>query len=196
MKKIILPLAIMLSMITAGAFAQHLKFGIKVGTDIKKLTGKSFDDQFSYGYHVGAFTEIGFTSKFGIQPELYFSQVNIDTSSHFSDIYNVNNYKQISRAQLKYINIPILLSYKPNKYVSLQAGPQYSILMNNSNTILQNGRDAFKKGDFSMLAGIQLNFFKVRVYGRYGLGLSNLNDIDSKDKWKSQTVQLGLGIAF
>jgi hypothetical protein len=193
MKKIIFPLAIFMVMTASTAYSQSFKFGIKVGTDIKKLSGKSFDDQFSYGYHVGAFTELGLTSRFGIQPEVYFSQVNIDTSGHFSDIHNFN---QITKVQLKYISIPILLSYKPNKFISLQAGPQFGILMDKSNTVLQNGKDAFKKGDFSMLAGIQLNISKIRLYGRYGVGLSNLNDIDNQDKWKSQTIQLGLGIAF
>ena len=196
MKKILLSLIAVVLISSTATFAQGFKFGIKAGTDIKKLTGKSFDDQFSYGYHVGVFTEIGITQKFGIQPEVYFSQVNIDTSSKFSDVYDVNNFKKVSTAQLKYINIPILLSFSPNRFVSLQAGPQYSILLNNSNTILQNGADAFKKGDFSMLLGLQLKFSKVRLYGRYGIGLSNLNDIPDKEQWKSQTVQLGLGIAF
>jgi len=196
MRKIILSLTIILATSSTAVFAQGFKFGIKAGTDIKKLTGKSFDDQFSYGYHVGVFTELRFTPKFGIQPEVYFSQVNIDTSSHFSDVYSTSSFKQISTAQLKYINIPILLSFKPNKFVALQAGPQFGILMDKGNTVLQNGKDAFKKGDFSMLAGLQLSFSKVRVYGRYGIGLNNLNDVDNKDKWKSQTVQIGLGLAF
>ena len=98
--------------------------------------------------------------------------------------------------QLKYINIPILLSYKPNKFVALQAGPQFGILMESSKSIFQNGKDAFKKGDFSMLAGLQLNISKLRIYGRYAIGLNNLNDIDNQDKWKTQTIQLGLGLAF
>jgi hypothetical protein len=193
MKKIIFPLALMLTLTAGTAYSQSFKFGIKGGTDIKKLTGKSFDDQFSYGYHLGVFTEIGLLPKFGIQPEVYFSQVNIDTSSHFSDIHNFN---QISKVQLKYIAIPILLSFKPSKFVALQLGPQYGILIDNSKTLFQNGKDAFKKGDFSMIAGLQLNISKIRLYGRYGVGLSNLNDIDNKDKWKSQTIQLGLGLAF
>ena len=193
MKKIIIPLAIIMTMSAGTAYSQRFKFGIKAGTDIKKLSGKSFDDQFSYGYHLGVFTELGVTSKFGIQPEVYFSQVNIDTSSHFSDIHLFN---QISKVQLKYINIPILLSYKPNKFVALQVGPQFGILMDNSKSIFQSGKDAFKKGDFSMVAGLQLKFSRIRLYGRYGVGLSNLNDIDDQDKWKSQTVQLGLGFAF
>ena len=128
-----------------------------------------------------------------LQPEVYFSQVNIDTSSNFSSVYN---FKDLSKVQLKYINIPLLLSFKPNKFVALQAGPQYGILIDKSNTVLQNGQDAFKKGDFSMLAGIQLHFSKVRLYGRYIVGLTDINDIDNQENWKAQTIQIGLGIAF
>ena len=193
MKKIIIPIVIIITMTTSTVYAQSFKFGIKVGADIKKLSGKSFNDEFSYGYHVGAFAELGLTSRFGIQPEVYFSQVNIDTSSHFSDVYS---FKKISKVQLKYINIPILLSYKAGRNVALQAGPQFGLLMDNANTVLQNGQNAFKKGDFGMLAGIQLKINKVRLYGRYGVGLKNLNDIDAKDKWKTQTIQIGLGFTF
>jgi len=193
MKKGIFLFIILFSVYSMNTNAQILKVGIKAGTDIKKLSGKSFDDQFSYGYHVGAFAEIKLSEKFGLQPEVYFSQVNIDTSSNFSSVYN---FKDLSKVQLKYINIPLLLSFKPNKFVALQAGPQYGILIDKSNTVLQNGQDAFKKGDFSMLAGIQLHFSKVRLYGRYIVGLTDINDIDNQENWKAQTVQIGLGIAF
>ncbi len=193
MKKVFAVLTVFLSLIMSGSFAQRLKVGIKAGTDIKKLSGKSFDEQFSYGYHAGVFAEIKLTEKLGIQPEVYFSQVNIDTSSTFSSIYN---FKDLSKVQLKYVNIPLLLSFKPNKFVALQVGPQYGILIDKGNTVLQNGQDAFKKGDFSMLAGLQLHFSKVRLYGRYMVGLSDINDIDNREKWKTQTIQIGLGIAF
>lgn len=193
MKKVFAVLTVSFFLFMNGTMAQRLKVGIKAGTDIKKLSGKSFDEQFSYGYHAGVFAEIKLTEKLGIQPEVYFSQVNIDTSSTFSSIYN---FKDLSKVQLKYVNIPILLSFKPNKFVALQVGPQYGILIDKGNTVLQNGQDAFKKGDFSMLAGLQLHFSKVRLYGRYMVGLSDINDIDNREKWKTQTVQIGLGIAF
>lgn len=193
MNKIILSSIFFLFICSNTVHAQRISFGIKAGTDIKKLSGKSFNDQFSYGYHAGVFTDLRITSRFRIQPEIYFSQVNIDTSSSFSSIYS---FQKISKVQLKYIAIPILLSYKPNRFVALQAGPQFGILMDNANTVLQNGKDAFKKGDFSLLAGIQLSVSKLRIYGRYGVGLNNLNDIDNREKWKSQTIQLGLGFAF
>ena len=193
MKKLMLLLCLVCSISVSVTNAQWLKVGVKGGADIKKITGKSFDDQFSYGYHLGAFAEIKLNSRFGIQPEVYFSQVNIDTSSNFSDIYD---FKEISKVELKYINIPVLLSFKPSKYIAIQAGPQFGILMDKGNTVLKNGQDAFKKGDFSMLAGIQLQFSKLRIYGRYGIGLNDLNDIDSQEKWKTQSIQAGLGIAF
>ena len=98
--------------------------------------------------------------------------------------------------QLKYLTIPILLNYNAGKLITLQAGPQFGILMNKSNTFVQNGKDAFKSGDLSMLGGIQLNISHFKVYGRYAIGLSNLNDIDNKDKWKSQSVQLGVGLTL
>lgn len=193
MKRIIFLLSLCITITVSNAYSQKFKFGIKAGTDIKKLSGKSFKDEFSYGYHAGIFTEIGISSKFGIQPEVQFSQVNIDTSSQFSDIYN---FRKISKIQLRYVNIPLLLSFRPSKYISLQAGPQFGILVDNGNTVLQNGNDAFKKGDFSMLAGLQVNISRLRIYGRYAIGLSNLNDIDNQDKWKSQTIQAGLGFTF
>ena len=44
-----------------------------------------------------------------------------------------------------------------------------------------------------MVAGLQLNLGTLRVYGRYNIGLTNLNDIDNKEQWKSQQIQVGIG---
>jgi hypothetical protein len=41
-----------------------------------------------------------------------------------------------------------------------------------------------------------LKVSSFRIYGRYALGLSNLNDIDDQDKWKSQSFQIGVGLAI
>jgi hypothetical protein len=59
---------------------------------------------------------------------------------------------------------------------------------------LQNGKSAFKSGDFAMVAGAQVNLKMLRIYGRYNIGLQNINDIDQKDKWTNQQIQLGLGV--
>jgi hypothetical protein len=180
--------------ITAGAAnAQKLHIGVKGGANVNKLTGKSFDDQFSFGYHVGGFVSVGLGKKFAIQPEVLFNQINVDTSSDYSTIYQFN---KVSKVQLKYLSIPILLNYKPIKFITLQAGPQFGILTNKSKTLFQNGKEAFKSGDLSMLGGVQVNIAHLNVYARYAVGLSNLNDIDNKEKWKSQSIQLGVGLTL
>lgn len=182
-----------LALSTGLTFAQVPKIGIKGGASLNKITGKSFNNQFSFGYHIGGFATIKISEKIGIQPEVLINQTNVDTSSKFSDIYAFN---KVNGVKLNQLSIPLLLNYSPNKFVSFQAGPQYSILMNKDKTFIANGKDAFKTGDFSMLGGIQLNITKIRVYARYAVGLSNLNDIDDKEKWKSQSVQLGVGFTL
>jgi hypothetical protein len=80
--------------------------------------------------------------------------------------------------------------------ISLQAGPQFGILANAKSSTAQNIKDAFKSGDVSLLLGIQLKLLAFRVYGRYGIGLTSINDIVSSETWKSRTLQLGVGIGF
>lgn len=177
------------------ASAQSFHAGLKVGATMNKLTGQSFKEQFSFGYHAGAFAEIGLGKKFSIQPEVLFNQINTDTSDKFSSLYKVNA-GQISKIKLGYITIPLLLNYKLSKIFTLQAGPQYGILISQDKNILQNGKEAFKQGDFSLVGGAQLKLAGVRVFGRYQIGLNNLNDIDNKDKWKNQAIQLGVGFSL
>ena len=191
MKAKLLTLAIV-CLLASSAFSQGFKIGVKGGATINKITGKSFSEQFTWGYHVGGFATINL-GKIGIQPEVMFNQVNVDSSSHFSDIYQFN---KVGKVKLSYLSIPVLLNINANKFVTVQVGPQFGILMNKSKTLVQNGKDAFKAGDFSMVGGLQLNITKLRIFGRYVVGLSNLNDIDNKEKWKSQSIQVGLGLTL
>ncbi len=177
------------------ATAQGFGVGIKVGTNINKLQGQSFKDQFTYGYSAGVYADIKTGKKWSIQPEVLFNQVSTDTSDKFSTIYKINADK-ISKIKLNYLSIPILLNYNLSKGIALQAGPQFGILMSQSKDLLQEGKDAFKTGDFSMLGGLQIKFSSIRLYGRYAIGLNNINDIDNRDSWKNQSIQLGIGFTF
>ena len=180
--------------IATGATAQF-HIGAKAGANITKIDGKSFKEQFKYGYHVGGFAEIGFGNKLGIQPEVLFNQYNTTVDSNFSHIYqhafSNNNVK------LNYLSIPILLNYKLiGNFLTLQAGPQFGVLINKDKNLFQNGGNAFKDGDFSMIGGVQLKLSSLRLNGRYVVGLNNINDIDNQNKWKSQGFQLSLGVAL
>ena len=191
MKNKTLFLSLFLFVSISGTFAQGFKAGLKAGADIHKIDGKAFTDEFSYVYHVGAYAQVNLSHKFGIQPEILFSEVSVDTSSNFSDVYDFNS---VSKVKLQYLKIPVLLNFSPNPFVTLQVGPQYSILMDKNSTLLKNGQNAFSSGDFSMVGGLQLNISKLRIYGRYAIGLNNINEIDNQEKWKNQNIQLGIGL--
>ena len=192
-KLLFLALAVL---IFSTARSQSFDLGVKAGVNINKISGQSFSDQFNYGYHVGGFAKIGLGSKWAIQPEVLFNQSNTDTSSEFSKVYTSLSLNNLSKVKLSYLTIPILLNYNVSKMFTLQAGPQFGILTNQNVSLVENGKDAFKKGNLSLLAGVQLKLSALRIYGRYAIGLTNLNNIDNKEKWTSQGFQLGVGFAI
>ena len=115
MKTKLLTLALLL-FIGSSAFSQSFSLGIKGGANLGKIEGQSFKDEFSLGYHAGAFATIGLGKKFAIQPEVLFNQINNDTTTNFSDVFKVKNASSI---QLKYLSIPILLNYNVNKFITI-----------------------------------------------------------------------------
>jgi Outer membrane protein beta-barrel domain len=195
MKSLLVTLALFFSALSA-SYAQGMKLGIRAGANMYKIDGKAFDDEFLYGYHAGASLEIMFSKVIGIQPEVLFNQSNTRTGYTFDTLYKSINPGTLKDVKLNYMSIPILLNIRPFPFLTLQAGPQFGVLMSKNLPLLEDGREAFKNGDLTMLAGVQLNILKFRIYGRYGIGLNNLNDIDNKDKWKSQSAQLGVGLNF
>ena len=191
MKKRFFSLLILTTVLSSIGFAQGFHVGVKGGANIFKVDWKQFDDEYKFGYNLGAFAEIPLSTKWGIQPEVMWNQTNFRTGDEFDDLYSngVNNFK----GKLNYLSIPLLLSFKPSKILTFQAGPQFGILLNKEEDLFTNGREAFKSGDFSMLGGVQLNIGGAKVGGRYVVGLANINDIDDKEKWKNQGFQLYVG---
>lgn len=177
--------------------AQGFKVGGKLGANITGLSGTQFEQGFNFGYHAGGFAEIMFNKKFGIQPEVLWSQTILTPGNSFDilrpDLASVTNIK------LNYINIPVLLTIKPVKLISLQLGPQFGILRDKNQSFTGNAASAFKSGDLSLLGGVQLNLLGFRVYGRYAIGLKDINDIQNiatSEKWQSKALQIGVGLAF
>ena len=190
-------LPFIVTLLFSQAIMAQFHIGVKGGANIIKVDGRSFKDEFRYGYHIGGFMELGLSKDFSINPEVLFNQYSTTVDSNFNHIYqNVFNPAYQSHVKLNYLSIPIILNYKLIGPISLQAGPQFGILIDKNKTLLQNGASAFKNGDFSLLAGAQVKLGGIRVNGRYVIGLSNINDIDNQDKWKYSGFQLSLGLAL
>lgn len=189
--------SVLAALFLSSALMAQFHIGIKGGANITKVDGYSFKDRFTYGYHVGGFAEIKLANKLWLQPEVLFNQYSTTLDSNYNHVYNdVFSSGQWS-VKLNYLSIPILLNYRLiGNFLSLQAGPQFSILMSQDKNLLQNGAQAFKNGDFSMLGGVQLKLSAIRITGRYAIGLRDINDIGNSDEWKSQGFQVSLGLAL
>lgn len=185
----VLSVALVLAMLHTQAQGVHL--GIKAGANLFKVNGQNFSDEYKFGYNVGAFAEVNFTPNIGIQPELLFNQTNYRTGTQFSDLYSggINNYE----GKLNYLSIPVLLSIKPIPLISILVGPQFGILMNKEQHLTAQAQNAFKSGDFSMIAGAQLNLAGLKVGARYVIGLNDINDVNDQNSWKNQGWQLYAG---
>jgi hypothetical protein len=172
------------------ANAQGFHIGAKAGLNINKIAGRSFNDEAQYGITAGGFAEIDFAKKWGIQPEILWNQSKTTTTNDPESV--IPGAFENQDITLNYLSIPILLTYRPVPVLSLQAGPQFGILLSQT-TFVENVKDAFKKGDFSLVGGAQVNLGGFVAGARYYIGLTNLNDITSEDKWTNQGIQAYIG---
>lgn len=175
------------------------RIGGKAGVNINKITGQSYKAGFNYNYLLGGFMQFNFSKTFGLQPEINFVQSSSEFSNDASDVYDdLFKIGSQRKAKLNYLKVPLLLNINvgPSKRVKLQLGPQVGGLLNQSIDSLKENRDIFKKGDWSAVGGLWLQLPFVNIGGRYEIGLTNLNDIDNSEKWKSQSFTIFAGFSF
>jgi hypothetical protein len=188
---------VLLTTATASSYAQKLHLGVTAGANLYKITGRSFDQKTQTGFSAGAYGEYSFNRLLGVQGELIWSQLRGKTDGDFNQIYG--QYGAVSNADvyLNYISLPLMVAFKPTPELSILIGPQYSYLINQTSGLLQGGgyqnKDAFKKGEASLVFGGQLNLGKIKIDARYTAGLTNLNGINSSDEWKFHGFHFSLG---
>lgn len=199
-----------LALTSLNAFAQRkfdpnsdhenfFRIGAKAGLNINKINGQSYKSGFNYNYLLGGFMQFNFSKRFGFQPEVNFVQSSSEFSNDASNVYDdlFTNGSQ-EKAKLNYLKIPLLLNINvgPSKRVKLQLGPQVAGLLHQSIDSLKENRDIFKKGDWAAVGGLWIQLPFINIGARYEFGLTNLNDIDNSEKWKSQAFTVFAGFTF
>lgn len=194
MKKRMLSVLLLICFVAA-ASAQGLHYGIKADLNMFKLDGEGIKSNYTLGGRLGVYASYDFSKKWGLQPELLFSQASPKRGDDFSARYiHTSNATANQSIKLTYLTLPVLLRYNVNKLLTINAGPQYSYLIYANENLLTYNREAFKRSDFGVAAGGTLNFDILHVYARYVLGLSDVNNVDDRYQWKTQEVQVGIGI--
>ena len=166
--------------------------GIKVGQNFSSVNSVAVD-RHAASYHGGVTAQIGLTEKISLVPELLLSQTKLSTNPSIIDVLGDNNLKP-ETYHLNYLMVPLLVQVKPFSGLLLQAGPQYGILIDQKKDGIENAQLAFKQGEFSFVGGAKVNLGGFFVYGRYVVGLQNINDLQDQAKWKTTQWQLGLGM--
>lgn len=177
---------------------RFFRIGAKGGININKIQGQSYKQGFNYNYLLGGFMQFNF-GRLGLQPEVNFvqstSEFSKDANNVYNDLFAGGSQK---RAKLNYIKVPLLLNINVglSKHVKLQVGPQFSGLLKQTVDSLRADKNFFKTSDFSAVGGIWIQLPFINLGARYELGLTNVNDIDNKEKWKSQAFTIFAGFTF
>lgn len=184
---------------TEGERENFFRFGARGGVNINKITGKSYKAGFNYNYQAGAFMQFNFSNRFGVQPEVNFVQTSSEFSNDPNDIYD-DLFRDGSqkKSKLNFLEVPVLLNINvgSSKRVKFQIGPAYGGLLSETVDSLKNNGNIYKNGEWAAIWGIWIQIPFVNFGARYKLGLTELNAIDNRQSWKSQSVQVFVGVTF
>ena len=204
MKKLFLGAAVAMSSL---AFAQQ--FGIKGGMNVSSNSGLediNINSKSKIGFNAGLFMNAPIAENFSIQPEVLYNNLGVKFSGNLPT--PVNNFD--GTIDLDYISVPVMLQYNATPKFYLEAGPQFSFLINSSakadNALVQVAAEALVDKDnlksFDFGAGIGAGFWftpSVGINARYVAGFSDIaKDRSSNDsnRAKNNNFQVGLSYKF
>lgn len=200
----------------SAAQSQELRLGAKAGVNFASIGGDGSDDfDGRTSFHLGALVEIPISDKFSVQPEILYSSQGVQADE--SDTFMGQTISYEYKRKLDYINIPIMAKYYVIEGLSIEAGPQFGILVSAKDELEISGGDNSGSSDedikeylntldigFGLGAAYRLNngiFFSAR----YVLGITDIiKDQDSdfgdgdfeKFKQHNNVIQLSLGYSF
>lgn len=175
------------------------RFGAKAGININKITGQSYKQGFNYNYQLGGFFQFNFSNRFGLQPEFNLVQSSSEFTNDANDIYNdIFLGGSQKKASLNYLEIPLLLNINvgESKHVKLQLGPAFGSVLKQTVDSLKSGGSIYKNAELSAIGGLWIQLPFINFGGRYKIGLNDINAIDNRQTWKSQAIQVFVGVTF
>ena len=206
----------MITLSTTGAWAQteettgtdnrsEVSLGIKGGVNLSNVydsEGEDFVADSKFGFAIGGFISIPIGQYFGIQPEVLFSQKGFKSSGTF-----LGSSYEMTRTS-NFIDVPILVSFKPVENVSLLFGPQFSYLTKQTDdfeggTISATQEEEFsnanlRKNTFGLTGGVDFNVDRMVIGLRAGWDVKRNNGDGTSDtpQYKNMWYQATMGFRF
>lgn len=210
MKKLKLIVIAML-VVNVSAFAQEednrdkVRIGAKVGFNKANIYDENSDDFVAdprYGLAVGGFIAIPIGTYLGFHPELMYSQKGFKgEETVFGSEYKLER-------TTNYLDVPLLLAFKPSKNFTLVAGPQYSYLLSREDKFTGFGVNIQDEQDFEnenlrknimgAVIGLDININNFVIGGRASWDLQNNHGdgTSSTPQYKNMLLQATVGLAF
>lgn len=182
---------------------ERIRFGAKAGANYSNVydtEGEEFRADGKIGFAGGVFVAIPIGKFIGIQPEIQFAQKGFKaTGSILGSDYTFTR-------TTSFIDVPLLVQFKPIEYVSIVAGPQYSYLFKQkdvfSNTLFTVEQDFendnIRKNILCFLIGLDFNIKHIVIGTRFGIDMLNNNgdNTSSTPRYKNIWLQLTVGAQF
>jgi hypothetical protein len=180
----------------------QLVIGIKAGMNVSNVwdeQGADFVADPKLGAVGGVFLAVPIGKYFGIQPELLFSQKG------FKGGGILLGFPYSFTRTTSYLDVPILVQFKPIEYFTLLAGPQFSYLLKEKNvyTFGSNSSEqeqAFSNEDvrnnilgFVVGADVTIKSFVIAVRAGWDFQNNNKNGVSTTPRYKNQLLQLTIG---
>lgn len=177
-------------------------WGVKGGVNFATLNGDIESPDSRTSFHVGLVAEFPLAEIFSLQVEALYSgqgaEYDYTVDPLIGDPFTVNQ-----ELQLDYINVPVLAKVYVIKGLSIEAGPQFSFLLNDewdTDPTGNNGdepspiRQTANTFEFGVAGGLTFQTeMGLFAYGRYNQGIS---DIADDLNVQNSVFQLGIGYKF
>lgn len=213
MKKTII-LVIAISFITSYSMAQEpqadnremLQFGLKAGVNLSNVyntESENFETDPKLGFVGGAFLVIPIGRYLGVQPEILYSQKGFRATGESLGIVDYEVTRTTS-----FIDVPLLVAFKPTRNVTLLAGPQFSFLLKQrdefENSLWSDvqeeefANDNLRKNVLCFTGGVDLSMNHLVLSARLGWDLQNNNGdgTSTNPKYKNIWGQATIGFKF
>lgn len=183
----------------------RIHLGIKAGFNCSNVYDEQEEDfvaNSKYGFAGGAFLSIPIGKYLGVRPEALFSQ---------KGFYADRNYEgstfSFSRTT-SYIDVPLLVEFKPSPYLTLVGGPQYSYLLDQTDIFSsgeytsvqqqQFANDNLRKNTLGASFGFDVNLSRFVLGGRYAFDMQSNNGdgTSSIPRYKNRWLQGTVGFRF
>ena len=186
-------------------FRNKLMFGLKAGVNYSNVydsQGDQFTADPKLGFTGGGFLSIPIGKYLGIQPEVLFSQKGFKANGNLLG----SSYGLTRTAN--YLDIPLLLAFKPSEFFTILAGPQYSYLLSKKDVINSSStsfaqetefkNDNVRKNTLCFTAGIDITMKQIVLGARAGWDIQNNNGDGSSStpRYKNMWYQGTIGFRF